>query len=153
MTEFSDRQFSIRADSSPFQLDVDSFLADRIVDFGIEFTSSIGRLPFQPFRRSMTGIFHRSRKQARTLLFIRSPASTFASLSLGKRISDSPTYLENRVYSRSSLERLTQQTFLTQICLVKYFTKRAKNERRTSEERDEKGNFIRIFHHYRRAIR
>lgn len=136
MTEFSDRQFSIRADSSPFQLDVDSFLADRIVDFGIEFTSSIGRLPFQPFRRSMTGIFHRFRKQARTLLFIRSPASTFASLSLGKRISDSPTYLENRVYSRSSLERLTQQTFLTQICLVKYFTseERAKNERRKGRE-------------------
>lgn len=59
--------FPIRADSSAFPTRCRFFPSgSRIVDFGIEFTSSIAaRLPFQPFRRSMTGIFHRSRKQPR----------------------------------------------------------------------------------------
>lgn len=57
--------FPIRADSSAFPTRCRFFPSgSRIVDFGIEFTSSIAaRLPFQPFRRSMT--FHRSRKQPR----------------------------------------------------------------------------------------
>lgn len=104
--------FPIRADSSAFPTRCRFFPSgSRIVDFGIEFTSSIGR---RAAPLSTVSPFHDGdfppipETTSKPFLFIRSPGPLplpSSLLSLGKGLFDS-FRLETRVGSRSSLQRI-----------------------------------------------
>lgn len=113
--------FPIRGDSSPFQLDVDSFPSGsyRWFRHWIHFEHRRPALPFQPFQPFHHGIFHRSRLQART---VSRAVYTIAALYLPSREFPIHRHILKPECSvvHDPSKRVTNKLFFARICPVEH---------------------------------